>query len=193
LNLAAGFTAAGFSFYFFLKGMDNLPTIFAPLFLFFICITDTISSKIPNIVICSFIIAGVGMNLFTAGSHGLFFSVGGLLTGLATLLIPYLMGGVGAGDVKALAALGAIIGPINIFQVFLYAALAGGLLSMLYYLFDRNLLAKLNAWRIMLFSFMATKDRHFLKPVSVNEKIKFPYAAAIAFGYCAFLNWGTFF
>ncbi|MBW2186737.1 MAG: prepilin peptidase [Deltaproteobacteria bacterium] len=48
-----------------------------------------------------------------AGFSGFTTSVAGLVTGLLLLIIPYLMGGMGAGDVKALAALGALLGPSN--------------------------------------------------------------------------------
>ena len=40
--------------------------------------------------------------------HGFLFSGKGLLVGFLILLIPYLLGGMGAGDVKLMAAIGAI-------------------------------------------------------------------------------------
>ncbi|MBW1992755.1 MAG: prepilin peptidase, partial [Deltaproteobacteria bacterium] len=50
--------------------------------------------------------------------------------GFALLIVPYLLGGMGAGDVKALAALGAWLGPWQTFILFFYMALAGGLISL---------------------------------------------------------------
>ena len=44
------------------------------------------------------------------GAAGLWTALLGLLAGFVLLLIPYLLGGMGAGDVKALAALGALLG-----------------------------------------------------------------------------------
>ncbi len=163
------------------------------IFLIIISFTDTFHSKIPNVATIPLATIGLGLNWFNSGINGLLIAVLGLLLGLTLFLIPYLMGGMGAGDVKALAALGALLGPSNIFQVFLYTSLIGGVLSILHYLSEHNLKERLTTWYAALFAFTVTKDRQAFQPVSTGEKLKFPYAAAIAFGYCAFLTWGSFF
>lgn len=52
-----------------------------------------------------------------------------MVLGLALLLLPYLLGAMGAGDVKMLAAMGALLGFPAIIHVFLYTCLAGGILA----------------------------------------------------------------
>ena len=59
--------------------------------------------------------------------HGILFSVEGMGLGFALLLGFYMYGGMGAGDVKLLAAIGAVVGPFNVFVGFLFASLLGGL------------------------------------------------------------------
>ena len=41
-----------------------------------------------------------------------------------------LLGGMGAGDVKLMAAVGSILGPTDVFTAFLYSALIGGLYAL---------------------------------------------------------------
>jgi prepilin peptidase CpaA len=191
--LITGLSSVTISVFFLYKNLSDPAIEIAAIFLTIICFTDTISSKIPNVATLSLAIIGFGLNWLHAGINGLLFATLGMLLGLFLFMIPYLRRGMGAGDVKALAALGALLGPGAIFQVFLYTSLVGGVLSILHYLFDGDLKARLTAWRAALFAFMATKERQAFQPVMTGEKLKFPYAAAIAFGYCAFLNWGAFF
>ena len=64
-----------------------------------------------------------------AGWEGLFYSLIGTAVGLALLLPAYAIGGMGAGDVKLLAALGAWLGPSAAFWMAIYASMAGGVLA----------------------------------------------------------------
>ena len=55
-----------------------------------------------------------------------------MLLGFACLILPYLWGGMGAGDVKALAALGAWLGPKLTVFLFCYMGIAGGIIAVGY-------------------------------------------------------------
>jgi prepilin peptidase CpaA len=154
-----------------------------------ICVIDTLQSRIPNIANASLAFAGLAFNFSASGTGGLVASALGAAAGLALLLLPYLMGGFGAGDVKALAALGALVGPGAILQVFVYMALYGAILAMLHYLADGNLRQKLvGGWTTMK-TFLLTRDPAILKPKK-HEPMRFPYAAAIALGYYTWLMRG---
>jgi prepilin peptidase CpaA len=52
------------------------------------------------------------------GGVGLVASLAGFAVGLSLLLLPWLLGGGGMGDVKMLAALGAWLGPVGILVAF---------------------------------------------------------------------------
>jgi prepilin peptidase CpaA len=112
--------------------------------------------------------------------------------GLGLLLLPWLMGGMGAGDVKALGALGAVLGPEQVFHVFLYMGLYGGVLAILHYLFARNIKAKAAEWLGSLKATVLTNDPAMIIPTK-TEPLRFPYAAAIAFGYYTYLAYGGVF
>ncbi|MCI0455563.1 MAG: prepilin peptidase [Gemmataceae bacterium] len=57
--------------------------------------------------------------------------VGGLVIGLAAGLVGFALGVMGGGDVKALAALGAILGSSRCLPVLFWVALAGGVLGVI--------------------------------------------------------------
>jgi len=105
------------------------------------------------------------------------------------LLLPYMLGGFGAGDVKALGALGALTGPVPLLHVFVYMALFGGGMAILHYLFSKNLKSKIQAGWICVKASALCGDIKSLKPDN-TEPLRFPYAAAIAFGYYTYIVWG---
>ena len=63
-------------------------------------VTDIRSRRIPNWLTYSAILLGVGYHTIVNGPQGFFFGAGGLFLGLALLIVFYLAGGMGAGDVK---------------------------------------------------------------------------------------------
>lgn len=176
--------------YFLYQGRNDLPILFASLFLLLICTTDTLYAKIPNLFTLLLTLSGFGLHFWLEGTVGLGTALLGLLTGFVLLVIPYQLGGMGAGDVKALAALGALLGAGTILQVALYMFLAGGLMSILHYLCNRNLLTQCRAGLSCLAVFLHTRDIKLFKPDSNGESLRFPYAAAIAFGFFAHTYWG---
>ena len=165
--------------------------LLASAFLCLITFTDTLRGKIPNLVTFSLLAGGIGYHLHQAGLAGLQFALLGGLAGFLLLFLPYLLLGMGGGDVKALAALGALLGPAAILQVFILTALSGGLLALLYLGLAGRLLEKLRA------GLAALKIMAYCNSLSTEglvdgpeTRIRFPYAPAITFGYFAFVRWG---
>lgn len=190
---SAGLLAIVLSLLFIMKGRGDFPILFASAFLLLICLSDTIYTKIPNLLVFAMALVGLSYNIWQSGISGLAFSGLGLVLGLGLFLVPFLMGGMGAGDVKALAALGALLGPAAVFHVFLYTALVGGLMSIIQYLFSPQLVRRIVAWRVAVLAFAGTRDAGCLQPISSGEQLRFPYATAIAFGYYALVAWGDIF
>ncbi|MGE5593769.1 MAG: prepilin peptidase [Betaproteobacteria bacterium] len=90
---------------------------------------DCRERRVPNRVVVAGIGGGLALGLVTGGLRGLGHSVLGLLAGGAILFVPFALGWVGAGDVKLLAAIGAIMGPKGAACSILYGAIAGGIIS----------------------------------------------------------------
>jgi len=72
----------------------------------------------------------------TGGFKGFVFSAEGLALGIALFLIPYIMGGMGAGDAKMMGAIGAIVGPRGVVIASLFTAVAGGIYALIVFLLN---------------------------------------------------------
>jgi prepilin peptidase CpaA len=92
---------------------------------------DGRSLKVPNWLTYHFALAGLGYAVGTGGMDRLYWSIAGAGVGLLTLLPLYAIGGMGAGDVKLMAGLGAWIGPWLVLQAFIASALVGGGMALL--------------------------------------------------------------
>jgi prepilin peptidase CpaA len=105
-------------------------------------VIDVRSRRIPNWVTGSAFIVGVLLNAWLAGLSGAgtadawLYGLGGAGAAIAgaalggLILLPfYLMRVMGAGDVKLLAALGALLGPQLLVSVAVYGAIGGGVMS----------------------------------------------------------------
>lgn len=91
---------------------------------------DIRTRRIPNIL--TFGAAGLALllHVVTGGLPGLGASAGGWAIGVGLFLPMFLLGGMGAGDVKLLGAVGAWLGPRGVLYAGLYSVLAGGVLAL---------------------------------------------------------------
>ena len=108
----------------------NLEFVILALALAAASLTDIAHRKIPNVITYPLALFGLIYNIAMAGMSGLLFSFSGILVGGGILLLFYALGGMGAGDVKLMAAVGSVLGPMGTFQAFLYTALVGGLYAL---------------------------------------------------------------
>lgn len=102
-------------------------------------VSDIRSMRIPNGLTASFFGAGILFHSFADGLSGAVYALLGGLAGLLPLMILYVLRGIGAGDVKFFAALGTLIGALNVLQVMMYSILFGGLLGVLLLAYNRTL------------------------------------------------------
>jgi prepilin peptidase CpaA len=90
------------------------------------CITDVRSGRIPNVLTIGAASGAFLTQMFSAGFDGATSAATGWFVG-ALLFMPFFaVGGMGGGDVKLLAALGAWLGPHETFWLAVYSGIAGG-------------------------------------------------------------------
>jgi len=144
--------------------------------------------KIPNLLTIPAATLAVVYHCFTNGISGLLFSIVGLVTGIALLLIPYLLGGMGAGDAKLMGVIGGTIGAKGVFFAFLFTALAGGVyaLALIFY-YRRHFRGFFEEQYITLLVFILTR-KYTPEPTPENEtRPKLCYALAVALGTSIYL------
>ena len=76
--------------------------------------TDFTKFKVYNLLTFPVFFAGLAYGAISGGLSGLGFALSGAFAGFAILMIPYLMGGLGAGDVKFMMAMGSWLGVASI-------------------------------------------------------------------------------
>jgi prepilin peptidase CpaA len=92
-------------------------------------VIDLRTRRIPNELTAA--LTGVGVALAITGVSGLtvWGSMAGFAVGLALMMPGHMLGATGAGDVKLMAAVGAVVGPSTVVTAFLLTAIAGGVLA----------------------------------------------------------------
>ena len=129
----------------------------------------------------------------TNGGDGLLFSFGGLALGIAIFFVPYLMGGMGAGDAKLMGAVGAIVGPKGVLIASLYSAIVGGVYALIILLFNiqylRGFFAR-SATTVK--SFALTRNFIPIPAAETENKPKLCYGIAIGLGTFSYILLETY-
>ena len=141
------------------------------------CVTDIRERRIPNALVAATAVAGIGFSLLGRPSvAGFAAAVGGMATGLAVWLPFYILGMLGAGDVKLFAAAGAWLGPLGAVKAAALTAFAGGALALVL------MLAHVGPGLTVLRLLMAVRDPMSLRTAASPRSSRMPYALAIAAG-----------
>src|SRR5688500_19094321 len=93
------------------------------------CVTDVMSRRIPNVLTFGAAAGALLVRGVLFGMPGVIDASAGWLTGFIILFPLFFVRGLGAGDVKLVAALGAWFGPIDGLWLALYTAVAGGVIG----------------------------------------------------------------
>lgn len=88
------------------------------LFMLLCAIWDFRTKKIPNWLTVSAAVIGLGYHTFAPHGIGPVWALAGFAVGFSLLIVPWLLGGGGMGDVKMLAALGTWLGPVMVLVAF---------------------------------------------------------------------------
>jgi prepilin peptidase CpaA len=95
-------------------------------------ITDLYNRRIPNWLVFPYWLAGIVVQGVLFGWHGIGQSLAGAGLAIGIFGLFFLLGGMGAGDVKLLAAAGAWIGPRQMVFALIFTALVGGVIVVIW-------------------------------------------------------------
>jgi prepilin peptidase CpaA len=144
---------------------------------------DVKSRRIPNFVTMPAFLFGLALHLALGGWRQLLSSLAAGLICAAVFLVFYIAGGMGAGDVKLILAVGCIAGLSHVAYLLVLTALSGGVMAIVWAVARGQL-----QQTIMNVGELASHHRHAgLQPhPDLNLKnaatLRLPYALAIAGG-----------
>ena len=141
-------------------------------------VIDLRTRRIPNILTAALAAIGIGLAAAGFGRVGLGAAVLGCLLGLAFMMPGHIFGATGAGDVKLLAAAGALLGPKDTIYAFLYTAIAGGVLALVVAVARRRLSQTLESTSRL----VSGSEQARTEIESTSSDNRFAYAPAIAIG-----------
>jgi len=141
---------------------------------------DILYHRIPNFLSYPAIVAGLLLGTFQGGLSGLGQHFLGLLAGGVPLYLMFLSGSLGGGDVKLMAAVGAITGFPMALNALITSILVGGLCAALILIWQGRLFA------MMQFSWLSVWHRVGVRatapPPLSQRRDAFPFGIAIAIG-----------
>jgi prepilin peptidase CpaA len=146
---------------------------------------DLKARRLPNYLTLGTALAGLAVQFAGYGWPGLVAGLKGLGLGFGLLILPYCLGGMGAGDVKALAALGAWLGPTQTFVLFVYMTLAGGLMAIGVLLWQGLLWACLKRCWVQLGHSQSYGVAPVAEATPAPGNLTIPYGVAMALGMVA--------
>ncbi len=141
--------------------------------------------RVPNWLTLPGIVLGIVLNVFWARTVGLWLSLEGLGLALAIYGSLYLLRALGAGDVKLMAAVGAIVGPAHWLHIFALTALCGGVGALILILVRGRFRHTLSNTGLILGSLGRGRAPHRSGPeldVRSTAGMRLPHAVMIACG-----------
>jgi prepilin peptidase CpaA len=130
-------------------------------------VEDLVRREIPNWIPAAALTGGIAASVWMSGSSGLGASLLGAVVGFLVFLIFYALGGMGGGDVKLMAGLGAVLGASRILEAALWTAVIGGVMA------------------VFVIAFAALRSKRGAEVVPGQDgksRLHIPYAPAITLG-----------
>ena len=167
--------------------MDVFLIITLSLTLIVAAVNDIRVQRIPNLVTYPSMAVAIGCHTMENGLEGFLFSVGGLAVGIGVFVVPYLMGGMGAGDAKLMGASGAIIGSKGVLIAILFTALVGGVYALILLLIKRQYLKRFINNLITPKTLVSTGQFIPIPETKDEDRPKLCYGVAIALGTALYI------
>ena len=161
--------------------MDYVLLVFLFLLLVPSSVLDFRQHRIPNAITIPIMASAMVYSMYINGLTGFMNSAGGLLLGIAFLLPFYICGGMGAGDVKLMGAIGSILGPHGTFIAFLCSAVVGGLYALFVLCRSRTLSNIADRYGMMIRDYLMTGHLTYI-PSEPGKLPPLSYGIAISLG-----------
>lgn len=169
--------------------MENWHVWFVTIALVVAAVIDGKQLKVPNWLTFPFIISGWIYSFVAFGLDGLLWSLGGTAVGLVLLLPAYAIGGMGAGDVKLLAGVGAWMHATHTTWAFAYSAVIGAVIAVGMVAYSKSFRKHLDQFWMILNEILVIRNPTKLAEIAADRKptmYLLPYGIPIAIGSIAY-------
>jgi prepilin peptidase CpaA len=173
--------------------VNNWPIWVVSITLVVAAVIDGWQLKVPNWITFPMIVAGWIYSATCVAGYpwweGLLYSLIGTVVGLALLLPAYAIGGMGAGDVKLLAGVGAWIWPKDTLYAFAVSAIVGGVIAVIMVLVGKSWHKHQSQFWMICNEILTVKDPDKLSAIAAERKpsmMLLPYGIPIAIGTIAY-------
>jgi len=146
-------------------------------------VTDVRGARIPNKLTYTALLAALSLRSTLLGLDGLKSGALGMLIAGGLFLVLFVLGAMGGGDMKLMAAVGAWVGSTQVATLILAAAIAGGVLAIIRIVF-RNMVGETlrNTIRLIYYRLTSGLQPHPELNVQSPGSQRVPFGVAIAVG-----------
>lgn len=155
-------------------------------------VIDGYALKVPNWLTYPMILSGWIYSFAAMGWEGLGMSLMGTMIGLALLLPAYCIGGMGAGDVKMLAGVGAWVYGEHTFYAFCVSAVLGAIMAVVMVVARGGWKKHYNQFWMILNEIWMVRDPRRLSAIAAERKssmMLLPYGIPITIGTIGYFAW----
>jgi prepilin peptidase CpaA len=145
--------------------------------------------RVPNWITFPMVLTGLLYNGLSSGGLGWSDALLGMVVGLATLLPLYAVGGMGAGDVKLMAGLGAWLGPLVAWEAFVVSVVVGAVMAIIMVLWRKSWARHYGNFLMIALEWMTVKNPKELAAIAAERKsqmLLLPYGIPICIGSIAY-------
>lgn len=145
--------------------------------------------RVPNWMTFPLILSGLIYGATSGGWEGLGSSTIGMLVGFACLLPLYAVGGMGAGDVKLMAGMGAWVGAAATWHAFCVSVVVGAVMAVIMAAYRGKLGHHTNNFFFIAREWLTIKDPRKLAAIAAERKptmLLLPYGIPICIGSIAY-------
>lgn len=172
--------------------LDHWPVWFVTVALIVAAWIDGKQLKVPNWLTFPFIISGWVYSVWFFGWEGVGLSLMGTGVGLALLLPAYAIGGMGAGDVKLLAGVGAWMHATHTFWAFAVSVIVGAIMAVAMVAYRGAWQKHIAQFKMIFNEILTIRDPNELSKIAAERKSSMfllPYGIPIAIGTILYFAW----